>query len=169
MPGQSLTPGRDQAQKSICQTVRARQLVLALLLTLSVANGQESFFGVSLDWRPNFAPSAFTVGAQAGVKGDMFMGRIGVDLPWFILSGDGSFVYRFETIDEAEVTVYLGAGADVGALIIALFGVHGNVGLEFKQNKLGVFAEYQPGYFVSGMAPGSSFVNKFRVGANVYY
>ncbi len=143
-------------------------LGLALMSLLTQAKA-EDFYSVAAAYRVNFTGVPLVLEFHRGGIFENFMFRIGADFPLFIFSGDASFIYP---IEQSGTRVYIGAGADVGALIISVFGLHAHAGFEFKQETLGVFAEYQISAFVSGMArdvdaPDLVF-SKFKVGINFY-
>lgn len=140
------------------------------ILSAGIAQAQESFYSVSGAYRAEFTNLPWTLELQSGTVANNIMFRLGVELPLLILSGDVSYIYD---IANSGTSVYAGVGADAGAFIIAILGLHALAGLEFKQDNVGVFAEYQLSGFVSGMpreenAPDLIFT-KLKLGLNIYY
>lgn len=139
---------------------------LGCLLSVQQAQAEE-FFSVSVNNTPILIGLPAAVNLQRGWLEDDMMFRVGADLPSFLLTIDASY---FETIPETELSYYVGGGIDITMVVLVIFAVHGNIGTEYRQDNLGLFAEYQPGYFVSAMAPGASgFTNKVRAGLKFYF
>lgn len=144
-------------------------LITAMLVTPSFVSAQESLFSVSAAYRSEFVNFPWMLELHGGSVNENIMFRLGVEVPSLIIMADASYIYD---IADTGLRLYGGVGADAAAFIIVAFGLHAHAGLEFKQDNVALFTEYQLSGFVSGMpreenAPDLVF-GKFKAGLTFY-
>ncbi len=147
-------------------------VVLILLLQLTLAQQQGSYFGAGLEFiyvgETFLGPlPSFQIGNIAGNL--ELRGSLTTFLVINQLSGDVLFTDR---LPEEGSRYYLGGGVDIVIITIpdvvglGALGVHATAGLEFSFSNSGAFfLEAQPVLFLTGLTPGI----RARTGVNFYF